>query len=108
MTTPVSSTRIRGVLTPVVTPFDRDLMPDAKRLVRQCRWLLEQDVGLAVFGTNSEANSLSVAEKLALLDALRRGGPAGRADDAGHRLLRAERVGRADPPRGRSSGAAAC
>ena len=62
--------RIKGVLTPVVTPFDRNLKPDAARLVRQCRWLLEQDVGLAVFGTNSEANSLSVAEKLSLLDAL--------------------------------------
>ena len=62
--------RIRGVLSPVVTPFDRELKPDARRLVRQCRWLLEQDVGLAVFGTNSEANSLSVSEKLALLDAL--------------------------------------
>src|SRR5947209_9392987 len=35
-----------------------------------CRWLLDNDVGLAVFGTNSEANSLTVAEKLELLDAL--------------------------------------
>jgi 4-hydroxy-tetrahydrodipicolinate synthase len=62
--------RIRGVLSPVVTPFDRELRPDAARLIQHCRWLLEQDVGLAVFGTNSEANSMSVAEKLALLDAL--------------------------------------
>jgi 4-hydroxy-tetrahydrodipicolinate synthase len=62
--------RIRGVLSPVVTPFDRELRPDGARLIQHCRWLLEQDVGLAVFGTNSEANSMSVAEKLALLDAL--------------------------------------
>jgi 4-hydroxy-tetrahydrodipicolinate synthase len=32
--------------------------------------LLSQDVGLAIFGTNSEANSLSVPEKIELLDRL--------------------------------------
>lgn len=62
--------RLRGVFSPVITPFTADLAPDAARLVRHCRWLLGQDVGLAVFGTNSEANSLSVGEKVALLDAL--------------------------------------
>jgi len=61
---------LRGVLSPVVTPFTPDLRPDAGRLARHCRWLLASDVGLAVFGTNSEGNSLTVAEKLALLDAL--------------------------------------
>ncbi|HJU24216.1 MAG TPA: dihydrodipicolinate synthase family protein, partial [Casimicrobiaceae bacterium] len=65
-----STDRPRGVLAPVVTPFTADLAPDARRLVRHCRWLLDHDVGLAVFGTNSEANSMSVAEKIALLDAL--------------------------------------
>ena len=68
------SDRIRGVLSPVVTPFDADLKPDAARLVRQCQWLLSNDVGLAVFGTNSEANSLSTREKLELLDALAEAG----------------------------------
>jgi 4-hydroxy-tetrahydrodipicolinate synthase len=62
--------RITGVLSPVVTPFRPDLSPDPERFVRQCRWLLSQNVGLAVFGTNSEANSLSVEEKLELLDRL--------------------------------------
>jgi 4-hydroxy-tetrahydrodipicolinate synthase len=62
--------RITGVLSPVVTPFRPDLSPDPDRFVRQCRWLLSQNVGLAVFGTNSEANSLSVEEKLELLDRL--------------------------------------
>ncbi len=62
--------RISGVLTPVVTPFGQDLMPDADSLIAQCRWLLAQDVGLAVFGTNSEANSLSTDEKLDLIDKL--------------------------------------
>jgi 4-hydroxy-tetrahydrodipicolinate synthase len=45
-----------GVLSPVVTPFKKDLS------VENC--------GLAVFGTNSEANSLSAEEKIDLLDAL--------------------------------------
>jgi len=62
--------RLHGVLAPVVTPFTADLAPDSARLVRHCRWLLDRDVGIAVFGTTSEGNSLSVAERLALLDAL--------------------------------------
>jgi 4-hydroxy-tetrahydrodipicolinate synthase len=62
--------RLSGVLTPVVTPFKDDLSPDPERLVQHCRWLLSQNVGLAVFGTTSEANSLSVEEKISLLDQL--------------------------------------
>jgi 4-hydroxy-tetrahydrodipicolinate synthase len=61
---------LSGVLAPVVTPFHPDLSPDGKRLIRHCRWLLERNCGLAVFGTNSEANSLSVEERLELLDLL--------------------------------------
>ena len=62
--------RIKGVLSPVVTPFKGDLSPDTERYIAHCRWLLSQNCGLAVFGTNSEANSLSVNERIALLDAL--------------------------------------
>ncbi len=62
--------RITGVLSPVVTPFKADLSPDPERFVRQCRWLVSQNVGLAVFGTNSEANSLSLDERIELLDRL--------------------------------------
>lgn len=70
--------RLRGVLSPVLTPFNADYTPSAPRFVAHCKNLLEQGVGLAVFGTNSEANSLSVAEKRALLDALLEAGlPAG-------------------------------
>ncbi|WP_340110303.1 dihydrodipicolinate synthase family protein [Pikeienuella sp. HZG-20] len=58
-----------GVLSPVVTPFDADLRPDRARWLAHCRWLLSQDCGLAIFGTNSEANSLSLAERRALLEA---------------------------------------
>jgi 4-hydroxy-tetrahydrodipicolinate synthase len=67
--------RIEGVLAPVITPFRKDYAPDAARFVRHCRWLLKSGcAGLAVFGTNSEANSMSVAEKRALLEALVAGG----------------------------------
>src|ERR671925_328721 len=62
--------RIRGVLAPVVTPFKRDLSPDPERFITHCRWLLGQNCGLAVFGTNSEANSLSVDERMVLLETL--------------------------------------
>jgi 4-hydroxy-tetrahydrodipicolinate synthase len=65
-----SAPRIKGILSPVVTPFNTDLSPDAERLTAHCQWLLTQNCGLAVFGTNSEANSLSVNERIALLDAL--------------------------------------
>ena len=60
--------RIKGVLSPVVTPFDKNFYPDTKRLISHCQWLLNNDVGLALFGTNSEANSLSVDEKIELLE----------------------------------------
>jgi 4-hydroxy-tetrahydrodipicolinate synthase len=63
-----------GVFAPVIMPFDEALAPDASRLLRQCRWLVSQGVGIAIFGTNSEANSLSVDEKIELLDRLIDGG----------------------------------
>src|SRR6266550_8205554 len=62
--------RIRGVLAPVVTPFKADLSPDSQRLIEHCKWLLSQNCGLAVFGTNSEANSLAVEERAMLLEEL--------------------------------------
>ena len=64
------SQRITGVLSPVVTPFKADLSPDTERFVRQCKWLVANNVGLAVFGTNSEANSLAVGERMELLEKL--------------------------------------
>jgi 4-hydroxy-tetrahydrodipicolinate synthase len=67
--------RIEGILSPVVTPFKPDYSPDAAKFVRHCKWLLSHGcAGLAVFGTNSEANSMSVSEKRKLLEALVSGG----------------------------------
>jgi 4-hydroxy-tetrahydrodipicolinate synthase len=66
----MAAARIKGVLSPVVTPFRRDLSPDVGRFIAHCKWLLSQDCGLAVFGTNSEANSMSAEERMGLLEAI--------------------------------------
>jgi 4-hydroxy-tetrahydrodipicolinate synthase len=62
--------RISGVLAPVLTAFGADFSPDKERFIAHCQWLLSQNCGLAVFGTTSEANSLSAEERSTLLDAL--------------------------------------
>jgi 4-hydroxy-tetrahydrodipicolinate synthase len=60
-----------GVLVPVLTPFAPTGEPDAGRFAAFCRWLLDQGAGgLAIFGTTSEANSMSPGERMALLDQL--------------------------------------
>lgn len=58
-----NSISMRGVLSPVITPFNKDLSVHTGLLAAHCRWLLESDVGLAIFGTNSEGNSLSAGER---------------------------------------------
>jgi 4-hydroxy-tetrahydrodipicolinate synthase len=65
-----NQSKIRGVLSPVVTPFTSALQPDTDRFTTHCKWLLDSGVGLAIFGTNSEANSLSLNEKRTLIDHL--------------------------------------
>src|SRR3954451_12421684 len=63
--------RLSGVLAPAITPFRPDLSIDSGRFVRHAKWLLSNGCsGLAVFGTNSEANSLSIEERMMLLDSL--------------------------------------
>ncbi|MDP1899984.1 MAG: dihydrodipicolinate synthase family protein [Rubrivivax sp.] len=64
------ATPLHGVYAPVLTPFDAQLAPDAGRFIAHCRWLVQHQVGLAIFGTNSEAASLSVAERIDLTDQL--------------------------------------
>ena len=56
---------------PAITPFTPDLSVDPERFVRICKTLLADGAdGLAVFGTTSEATSMSVEERIDLLDAL--------------------------------------
>ena len=58
------------VYTPALTPFHTDLSVNTEAFISFCQWQISQGAGLAVFGTNSEANSLALGEKLELLDAL--------------------------------------
>jgi 4-hydroxy-tetrahydrodipicolinate synthase len=67
----MASQPFTGVLVPVLTPFTASGAPDAGRFVAFCRWLLDQGAdGLAIFGTTSEANSMSAGERMELLDRL--------------------------------------
>ncbi|AHG62884.1 dihydrodipicolinate synthase family protein [Advenella mimigardefordensis] len=64
------SNRIKGVLSPVVTPFAEDSTVDLARFTTQCKWLQANQIGLAFLGTNSEANSISPDERIAMIDAV--------------------------------------
>lgn len=66
----MTTLRIRGALAPVVTPFNSQRAPDTQRFISHCRWLINNDASLAIFGTNSEAASLSIGERIALTEAL--------------------------------------
>jgi len=60
---------------PTVTPFAGDLSVDATRFVAQAKSLIASGAhGLAPFGSTSEANSLSISERMAALEALNKGG----------------------------------
>jgi 4-hydroxy-tetrahydrodipicolinate synthase len=66
---------LKGVLAAVLTPMDEDLNPDPQAFAAHCHRLLAVGChGLSVFGTTGEANSLSVDERLAALEALVDGG----------------------------------
>jgi len=70
----------RGVFAAVLTPLDADLRPDMKRFAAHCRWLLDNGCdGLAPLGTTGEANSLAVADRMALIEGAAEAGlPMGR------------------------------
>ena len=74
MTISLHPSTLPAVLSPVLTPFTKDGDPDAKKLLKQCQWLESNGVGQAIFGTNSEANSMSSQQKMKALSALIEGG----------------------------------
>ena len=74
MTITLHPSTLPAVLSPVLTPFMADGNPDAQKLLRQCKWLESNGVGQAIFGTNSEANSMSAPQKMSTLTALIEGG----------------------------------
>ena len=62
---------LEGVLAAVLTPMDEDLNPEHQAFAAHFHRLLGAGChGLSVFGTTGEANSLSVDERLAALEAL--------------------------------------
>ena len=74
MTITLHPSTLPAVLSPVLTPFKADGSPDAPKLLKQCQWLEANGVGQAIFGTNSEANSMSAPQKMGTLTALIEGG----------------------------------
>lgn len=67
----MAKTDFRGLLVPAITPFTPDLAVDRRAFVDMCKWLLANGAdGLAVFGTTSEANSLTLSERMSLLEDL--------------------------------------
>jgi 4-hydroxy-tetrahydrodipicolinate synthase len=65
----------RGILAAVVTPITDTLEPDLDRLLEHCRALLQSGCdGLVLLATAGEANSLSLAQRLRVLDAAVQGG----------------------------------
>lgn len=67
--------KMSGVVTPILTPFNDDLSFASDLYLAQARWLLEEGIHfISPFGTTGEALSMTVAERLAALDALIDGG----------------------------------
>jgi 4-hydroxy-tetrahydrodipicolinate synthase len=65
----METTQPSGILSPALTAFTEQLEIDAERTVEHFRWLLNHGCnGLVVFGTTSEANSLSVTERTGFLE----------------------------------------
>ena len=66
---------MKGVITPILTPFNDDLSLASDLYVSHAHWLLQQGMHyLSPFGTTGEALSMSVDERLAAVDALIDGG----------------------------------
>ena len=66
-----------GVFSAALTPFDANLEPDHAAFVAHAKRLLDQGCdGIAMLGTTGEANSLTTAERQALLEATVAGGVA--------------------------------
>ena len=69
--TAAQNNRPRGVFAAALTPLQDDLSPDIGATIGHYRWLLDEGCdGIVCLGTTGEANSFSLDERLALLDAL--------------------------------------
>ncbi len=71
-----------GVWAATLTPMNADLSVNLDRLMAHVAWLFERGCdGVALLGTTGEANSLSLKERLALIDA------AGQADFGAAKIM---------------------
>jgi 4-hydroxy-tetrahydrodipicolinate synthase len=69
--TPMSFQALRGVIAPVLTPFDDDLSIATDLFVDHARRLFDQGcAGIAPFGTTGEALSVGIGERVAALESL--------------------------------------
>ena len=60
-----------GVFAASLTPQNKDLRVNYKKLIEHCQWLLTHGChGIAVLGTTGEANSFALKERMELLDVL--------------------------------------
>lgn len=65
----------RGVIAPLLTPFNDDLSIATDLYITHARWLMEQGcTGIAPFGTTGEALSVGIDERIAAIRALLDGG----------------------------------
>ena len=67
----MTKTELKGIIAPLVTAFHEDRAIDFDRSIAHAHWLLEHGCdALALFGTTSEANSLSLSERKRFLEAI--------------------------------------
>ena len=61
----------RGIIAPILTPFEDDLTVATSLYVAHAKWLIEQGcAGIAPFGTTGEALSVGIDERIAAIEAL--------------------------------------
>ncbi|WP_423906921.1 dihydrodipicolinate synthase family protein [Candidatus Spongiihabitans sp.] len=65
------TTKMTGVIAPILTPFNDDLSFARELYVSHAHWLLQQGIHyIAPFGTTGEALSMSVGERISAVDTL--------------------------------------
>jgi 4-hydroxy-tetrahydrodipicolinate synthase len=60
----------KAVYSAVLTPFNKDLTIDKKLFISHCEFLLNNKINLAPLGTTGEANSISISEKIDLINTI--------------------------------------
>ena len=68
--------KLAGIFAAAATPLRHDLTIDAERLVRHCRWLLNEGGcdGVNLLGTTGEATSFSIEQRLGAMRAIAESG----------------------------------